>query len=101
MSAAFEEQVADMRHILVDIGAELRNIRGVIEGKTNSIKPNEDVTTLNSSLVPVVVENNASLSDVVKLNVGGKRHEIKWSALDKFPNSRLGRLRNCVFMRGN
>ena len=38
--------------------------------------------------------------DSVTLNVGGKRHEVRWDTLDKFPNSRLGRLRHSVSHRG-
>ena len=34
------------------------------------------------------------------LNVGGKRHEVRWDTLDKFPNSRLGRLRHSASHRG-
>ena len=31
--------------------------------------------------------------DVVVLNVGGTIHQVKWDTIDKFPNSRLQKLR--------
>jgi hypothetical protein len=31
--------------------------------------------------------------DTVILNVGGSIHQVKWDTIDKFPNSRLQRLR--------
>ena len=34
------------------------------------------------------------------MNVGGKSHQVRWDTLDKFPTSRLGRLRHCVTHRG-
>ncbi|XP_059098158.1 potassium voltage-gated channel protein Shab-like isoform X3 [Tigriopus californicus] len=36
----------------------------------------------------------------ITINVGGKRHDVRWDTLDKFPTSRLGRLRACPNLRG-
>ena len=50
---------------------------------------------------PFLIVANKLLGGPVILNVGGKRHEVRWNTLDKFPTSRLGRLRHCVTHRGN
>ena len=50
---------------------------------------------------PFLIVANKLLGGPVILNVGGKRHEVRWNTLDKFPPSRLGRLRHCVTHRGN
>jgi len=47
----------------------------------------------------LIVANKISKGPVI-LNVGGKRHEVRWNTLDKYPTSRLGRLRHCVTHRG-
>jgi len=49
---------------------------------------------------PFLIVANKCLGGPVILNVGGKRHEVRWNTLDKFPTSRLGRLRHCVTHRG-
>ena len=33
------------------------------------------------------------IQDIVVLNVGGTIHQVRWDTIDKFPNSRLQRLR--------
>ena len=66
---------------------------------------------------PFLIIADKMVSGPVILNVGGKkyeqvlvlvltdggccRHEVRWDTLDKFPTSRLGRLRHCVTHRGN
>jgi len=47
----------------------------------------------------LIIANKISKGPVI-LNVGGKRHEVRWNTLDKYPTSRLGRLRHCVTHRG-
>ena len=49
---------------------------------------------------PFLIVANKLMGGPVILNVGGKRHEVRWNTLDKFPTSRLGRLRHCVTHRG-
>jgi len=49
---------------------------------------------------PFIIIANKILTGPVILNIGGKKHEVQWDTLDKFPTSRLGRLRNCVTHRG-
>jgi len=49
---------------------------------------------------PFLIVANKFMGGPVILNVGGKRHEVRWNTLDKFPTSRLGRLRHCVTHRG-
>lgn len=45
---------------------------------------------------PVYINRSARASDHKMLvNVGGVRHEILWVTLEKFPNTRLGRLQEC------
>jgi len=49
---------------------------------------------------PFLIIADKMISGPVILNVGGKKHEVRWDTLDKFPTSRLGRLRHCVTHRG-
>ncbi|XP_023326887.1 potassium voltage-gated channel protein Shab [Eurytemora carolleeae] len=49
---------------------------------------------------PFLIVANKILKGPVILNVGGKKHEVRWNTLDKYPTSRLGRLRHCVTHRG-
>ena len=38
-------------------------------------------------------EGGRTIGDVVVLNVGGTIHQVRWDTIDKFPNSRLQKLR--------
>jgi len=49
---------------------------------------------------PFLIIANKVMKGPVILNIGGKKHEVRWDTLDKFPTSRLGRLRHCVTHRG-
>jgi len=49
---------------------------------------------------PFLIVANKILKGPVILNVGGKKHEVRWNTLDKYPTSRLGRLCRCVTHKG-
>jgi len=76
---------------LEDIESPIANI-GRSPSGGNSKFPHQMLNVGNNYTVPP--------SDQVALNVGGKRHEVRWDTLDKFPNSRLGRLRHSASHRG-
>ena len=49
---------------------------------------------IRCSLVSVPAsEGGRTIGDVVVLNVGGTIHQVRWDTIDKFPNSRLQKLR--------
>jgi len=59
---------------------------GVLEATLESLHQE------NQPLLPRVLERGQSGGTVI-LNVGGSIHQVKWETIDKFPKSRLQRLR--------
>lgn len=57
----------------------------------------EESTALNQKHEDSITEQRGNLtifnSTRVIINVGGKKHDVRWKTLEKHPNSRLGRIR--------
>ena len=64
------------------------NLWGPLLDKTDEMDPNINVEQPASS-----VNENLSNSGTLILNVGGTINQVKWETIDKFPKSRLQKLR--------
>ncbi len=55
-----------------------------MESYSNRINPQKETSIISSKLFN---------STRIILNVGGKKHDVRWKTLERIPNSRLGKIR--------
>lgn len=95
-----EDIVDNMTSSQVDRASFDGRTNPLTSSQTDTMLPVQSAITENGYLARNLtyeeIKNTRSSVKKVTLNVGGQKHDIMWSTLERIPNTRLGKLQHCI-----